>query len=153
MNGWKEIWKMEENHAFSGWDFSHLNGRAVSDPLPWDYRNEALRGLEPRHCILDMDTGGGEFLLSLKHPAENTAAIPLITKIGCSSSRIFTALPTPSAILPPSCNAAPSLPAEPPKRCVIIVPIKIAGIRRTGTFSGVHPRSRSSLHPFAARSP
>ena len=73
MDELRETGLAEEKHAFSGWDFSHLNGRAVSDPLPWDYRNEALRGLEPRHCILDMDTGGGEMLLSLGHPFENTA--------------------------------------------------------------------------------
>ncbi len=71
---WKKIWLAEEQHAFSGWDFSHLDGRQESDALPWDYRQAALDGLEPQHRILDMDTGGGEMLLSLKHPYENTCA-------------------------------------------------------------------------------
>ena len=44
------------------------------DDLPWDYREEILRYLKPEMRILDIDTGGGEFLLSLNHPYKNTAA-------------------------------------------------------------------------------
>ena len=44
------------------------------DDLPWDYREEILRYLKPEMRILDIDTGGGEFLLSLNHPYANTAA-------------------------------------------------------------------------------
>ena len=44
------------------------------DDLPWDYREEILRHLKPEMRILDIDTGGGEFLLSLNHPYSNTAA-------------------------------------------------------------------------------
>lgn len=73
MKHWREIWKQEENHAFSGWDFSHLNGRQTSEPLPWDYRSEALKGLRPEHRLLDMGTAGGEFLMTLGHPYENTS--------------------------------------------------------------------------------
>ena len=42
--------------------------------LPWDYREEILCHLKPEMRILDIDTGGGEFLLSLNHLHENTAA-------------------------------------------------------------------------------
>lgn len=73
MNDWKKIWLEEENYAFSGWDFSHQNGRVETEPLPWEYRAEALDGLLPQHKLLDMDTGGGEFLLKLGHPYGNTA--------------------------------------------------------------------------------
>ena len=73
MKEWKKIWLAEENHAFSGWDFSHLNGRQDYDPIPWDYRTEALEGLQPQHRLLDMGTGGGEFLMTLGHPYENTS--------------------------------------------------------------------------------
>ena len=44
------------------------------DDLPWNYREEILRCLKPEMRILDIDTGGGEFLLSLNHPYKNTAA-------------------------------------------------------------------------------
>ena len=69
-------WKSEEEIAhIHGWAFSHIEGRYMEeDDLPWDYREEILRYLKPEMRILDIDTGGGEFLLSLNHPYENTAA-------------------------------------------------------------------------------
>lgn len=73
---WKARWLAEEAVAhIHGWDFSHLEGRyAEEDSLPWDYRALALELLRPEYRILDMDTGGGEFLLSLGHPYDRTAA-------------------------------------------------------------------------------
>ena len=70
------FWKAEENIAhIHGWDFSHIAGRYTEqDDLPWDYREEILRHLTPDMKLLDLDTGGGEFLRSLNHPFENTAA-------------------------------------------------------------------------------
>ena len=69
-------WKAEERIAYiHGWDFSHIAGRyAEEDDLPWDYRETILRHLKPEMKVLDIDTGGGEFLLSLNHPHGNTAA-------------------------------------------------------------------------------
>ncbi|TCL43256.1 class I SAM-dependent methyltransferase [Harryflintia acetispora] len=65
---YKALWKAEESHAFQGWDFSYLDGRwELSDP-PWDYRALVLSLLGPHERLLDMGTGGGEFLLSLHHP-------------------------------------------------------------------------------------
>lgn len=71
-----EHWKQEENIAhIHGWDFSHIWGRyAEADDLPWNYRSEILSRLTPAMRILDMDTGGGEFLLSLGHPYPQTSA-------------------------------------------------------------------------------
>ena len=69
-------WKAEEEIAYiHGWDFSHISGRYTEqDDLPWDYRAIIKQYLRPEMKILDIDTGGGEFLLSLRHPYENTAA-------------------------------------------------------------------------------
>lgn len=69
-------WKAEEEIAhIHGWDFSHIEGRYMEEEaLPWDYRAEILKHLTPNMRILDIDTGGGEFLLSLNHPYYNTAA-------------------------------------------------------------------------------
>lgn len=69
-----ESWKQEEKIAkIKGWDFSHLNGRWSddADSLPWNYRETVLKYLRPELKILDIDTGGGEFVLSLGHPCEN----------------------------------------------------------------------------------
>jgi len=71
----KEIWKKEEEIAHvHGWDFSHIDGRCIEEPLPWDYRKTIQKYLEPQMQILDYDTGGGEFLLSLQHSCDHTAA-------------------------------------------------------------------------------
>jgi len=71
-----EYWKQEEAIAhIHGWDFSHIEGRYTEEEsLPWDYRQEILKRLTPEMRLLDVDTGGGEFLLALGHPHENTAA-------------------------------------------------------------------------------
>lgn len=69
----KEIWKNEESNTFKGWDFSHLEGRWVDENLPWDYKAILNEYLKPNHKLLDMGTGGGEFLLSLNHTYENTS--------------------------------------------------------------------------------
>ena len=71
----RAAWKREEDCArIRGWDFSHLDGRYEELPLPWDYA-DVIRGvLTGDMKLLDYDTGGGEFLLSLRHPYENTAA-------------------------------------------------------------------------------
>jgi hypothetical protein len=69
----KQTWTEEEQHAFHGWDFSHLQARWQREPLPWDYKSIVMEHLHPADRLLDMGTGGGEFLLSLGHPHENTA--------------------------------------------------------------------------------
>ena len=72
----KRIWKAEEDCAFiKGWDFSHIKGRYEdADCLPWDYKAIVRGALRDDMKLLDYDTGGGEFLLSLGHPYSNTAA-------------------------------------------------------------------------------
>ena len=70
------LWKEEERIAhIHGWDFSHIADR-YTEPydLPWDYQETVLQYLTPEMKLLDIDTGGGDFLLSLNHPCENTAA-------------------------------------------------------------------------------
>lgn len=73
----RKYWKTEEAIAhIHGWDFSHIEGRYVSkeDELPWNYNDILKKFITPDKVILDMDTGGGEFLLSLHHPYDKTSA-------------------------------------------------------------------------------
>lgn len=72
----KNIWKQEEEAAhIHGWDFSHIHGRYEEEnDLPWDYEEIVRQYLYSDLDILDYDTGGGEFLLSLDHPYSRTAA-------------------------------------------------------------------------------
>jgi len=67
-------WEIEENHAFQGWDFSHINGRWDEPCLPWDYKSVIKSFLKDTDILLDMGTGGGEVLLSIEHPYKNTYA-------------------------------------------------------------------------------
>lgn len=55
----------EYGRSFSGWDFSYVNERMVSDPLPWNYRLVVADAVSASESLLDMGTGGGEFLDSL----------------------------------------------------------------------------------------
>lgn len=73
---WKAAWEAEEAQArMRGWDFSHIQGRFEEEhDLPWSYRAVVREYLRDEHMLLDYDTGGGEFLLSLHHPSHRTAA-------------------------------------------------------------------------------
>ncbi|MBR5125737.1 MAG: methyltransferase domain-containing protein [Oscillospiraceae bacterium] len=72
---YRKLWKAEEAIAhIHGWDFSHIADRHSQQELPWSYRDVILQYLTPEMRLLDIDTGGGEFLLSLNHPHANTAA-------------------------------------------------------------------------------
>ncbi|SDB37710.1 Methyltransferase domain-containing protein [Pseudobutyrivibrio sp. YE44] len=72
----RKEWVSEERIAqIHGWDFSHINGRyEEEEDLPWDYRQIINENLIDTMKLLDFDTGGGEFLLSLEHPYKNIAA-------------------------------------------------------------------------------
>ena len=61
------LWLSEYHYPFAGWDFSHLAGKMVEDhALPWDYRATVCSHLNTAQSLLDMGTGGGEFLASLQ---------------------------------------------------------------------------------------
>ena len=72
----RKEWEAEEKVAhIHGWDFSHIHDRyKEADDLPWDYKKIIEEYLLPDMNLLDFDTGGGEFLLSLGHPYKKTAA-------------------------------------------------------------------------------
>lgn len=76
LNCLKTKWLQEERIAhIHGWDFSHIKGRfEEGQDIPWNYEAIVRRYLSPESRLLDIDTGGGEFLLSLNHPPENTSA-------------------------------------------------------------------------------
>jgi SAM-dependent methyltransferase len=54
-----------ESQPFSGWDFSYLKGRYLEGKPSWNFAQEARRVIQEAHSMLDMATGGGEFLSSL----------------------------------------------------------------------------------------
>ena len=95
-NTFKSYLLQEEQCAhIRGWDFSHIRGRYEIDSPPWDYRKIVTSYLSPDDKLLDIDTGGGEFLLSLRHPFENTSAtegyLPNVKAASLTSSSTGTA--------------------------------------------------------------
>ncbi|QXE00552.1 class I SAM-dependent methyltransferase [Terribacillus sp. DMT04] len=62
--------------SFSGWDFSFIEdtGRIQSELLPWSYGSKARKLLLEATSLLDMGTGGGEFLSKLLPLPHYTAA-------------------------------------------------------------------------------
>ncbi len=70
-------WLKEEKKAqIQGWNFSHIYGRyEEEDDLPWDFHEIIKKYLSHDMKLLDMETGGGEFLLSLNHPKNLISAI------------------------------------------------------------------------------
>ena len=59
-------WQAEAEQPFTGWDFSYLHGRMREEPLPWDYLARAGALMAQADAVLDLETGGGEKLLSLR---------------------------------------------------------------------------------------
>ena len=74
MNKLYEYLIKEYNAPFSGWDFSYLDGRMVQDELPWNYKEIVEKYIYGKNRLLDMDTGGGEFLYSLSKLPKNVFA-------------------------------------------------------------------------------
>src|SRR4030042_6745326 len=61
-----ETWKREEQEPFSGWDFSHLDGRMIEEQAPWSYSSRAAELMRQASSVIDLGTGGGERLLKLR---------------------------------------------------------------------------------------
>ncbi|MFP4478075.1 MAG: SAM-dependent methyltransferase [Candidatus Izemoplasmatales bacterium] len=61
-----------EKRVFPGWDFKKINQKTKSQELTWDYKKIVDLYLKKEDTLLDMGTGGGEFLLTLNHPYKQT---------------------------------------------------------------------------------
>jgi SAM-dependent methyltransferase len=78
-------------NEFSGWDFSHITGRWREEKPSWDYRQRVTACLSQATALLDMGTGGGEFLAAL-------SPLPPVT---CASEGYPPNLPIAQARLEP----------------------------------------------------
>ena len=59
---------------FQGWDFTRLGPRLVSEPPPWAFEEIVADRAAMATTMLDMGTGGGEWLSSLRVRAPVTVA-------------------------------------------------------------------------------
>ncbi|MGB6128640.1 MAG: methyltransferase domain-containing protein [Psychrilyobacter sp.] len=71
-----EKYLLDENKNFIGWSFNYLirSGRMKEFPLSWNYYNEIIDYCSCTNSLLDMGTGGGEFLSSLTFLPKDTCA-------------------------------------------------------------------------------
>ena len=61
-------------HDFKGWDFSWTHGRWHEGEPSWNYRRLVKEKIAAIDSLLDMGTGGGEFLASLENRPPVTSA-------------------------------------------------------------------------------
>lgn len=57
-----------------GWDFSFLQGRWIEEEPPWNFKKMIQQELGVAQSLLDLGTGGGEFLSSLVPLVHDTIA-------------------------------------------------------------------------------
>ncbi len=88
-----------EDWSLKGWDFSDLKARWHESAPHWDYRTLVIDLLNQANVVLDMGTGGGEFLASLPNlpkdvsateawPPNVTVARDRLTPLGIDVSQI-----------------------------------------------------------------
>jgi SAM-dependent methyltransferase len=108
VNALVDQWMRDASAPLQGWDFNYLNGRIAEAAPEWDYA--ALAGTIARrsHDILDIDTGGGEFLSSLSpFPGRATAVEGYVPNLAVARRRL-----EPLGISVLQADAASHLPFE-----------------------------------------
>ena len=72
----RRLWLDEYHRPFSGWDFTYLAGRrtTIRPADTWDYTSTVVAAIRTARSMLDMDTGGGEFVASLPQRPPRTCA-------------------------------------------------------------------------------
>jgi SAM-dependent methyltransferase len=63
-----------EARPVAGWDFSWLGDRMTVEPLPWDFDAIVAEAAQESPDLLDLGTGGGEWLSSLSQRPARTVA-------------------------------------------------------------------------------
>jgi SAM-dependent methyltransferase len=74
LKSFEELVAEAESWTFEGWDFSHLKGRLIESPTPWDYRTIVSEQLAAADSLVDLGTGGGELLASFRPLPRHTFA-------------------------------------------------------------------------------
>ena len=73
----------------SGWDFGWLGDRMQTIPLPWDYTAIVVDHVRRSPDVLDLGTGGGEWLAALPHrPAKAVATEAWMPNLPVAARRL-----------------------------------------------------------------
>ena len=81
--------KSAYEQPFQGWDFSLLQDQMVEQSLSWDYRDLIESKIRNSHSMLDMGTGGGEFLsLLAPFPSYTCATEAYLPNVPIAKARL-----------------------------------------------------------------
>lgn len=69
-----DLLREAEDHPVSGWDFSWLGSRVSTASPRWNFRSLVLELSQQSSSLLDLGTGGGEWLSELSPRPANTLA-------------------------------------------------------------------------------
>ncbi|UYP44842.1 hypothetical protein NEF87_001127 [Candidatus Lokiarchaeum ossiferum] len=83
-----EFYLKEISQNFQGWDFSYINNRFVESVKEWSYHSLIIPYLLQSKSLLDMGTGGGEFLSILPFPSKTVATECYAPNIPIAKSRL-----------------------------------------------------------------
>lgn len=67
MSEFERLLKEAGSHPIEGWDFAWLGERMSTAPLPWSFEEIVTRHAHESPDLLDMGTGGGEWLATLPY--------------------------------------------------------------------------------------
>lgn len=78
-----------QRQSIVGWDFSYLHGRSIVEEVTWNYKGIVQEAKEQVTSLLDMGTGGGEFLSSLAPlPLDTCATEGYIPNVAVAQRRL-----------------------------------------------------------------
>lgn len=79
-----------DRQPFVGWDFSWTRGRVDTQPLPWDYTASVIEHARRSPDLLDLGTGGGEWLSELPfRPPRTVATEAWPPNVGIAAKRLL----------------------------------------------------------------
>jgi len=146
-----EKYYQEANQApIPGWDFTFLNNRYLAEDLPWDYKKIVEKYLKKSKSLLDIDTGGGEFLSNLKPlPAAAFATENYKPNIVIAKQRL-----EPLGIHVVECDAELELPFDDESFELVInrhgllrVPELLRVLRKNGIFVTQQVGAQNNIQP------
>jgi SAM-dependent methyltransferase len=141
MTGLTALLVEAESHPVEGWDFSWLGQRAVTKPPPWDFAAIVERAAKDADELLDLGTGGGEWLASLAvRPAHTVATEAWPPNVDVARRRL-----EPLGIEVVAVDAAPDNVDQPPGLTAPALPFE------SESFSLVVSRHESYLATEVAR--
>jgi SAM-dependent methyltransferase len=73
---------------FRGWDFSVLGDRLVVEPPPWSFERIVDDEASRAASMLDMGTGGGEWLSGRRHAARTVATESWLPNVPVAAARL-----------------------------------------------------------------